>query len=55
MNRSLAPDHIVSTTLYNGQFLGPLPRSGRRSASSRLDVTPFAGHIGHNAAARPYR
>ena len=29
------------------------PRSGRRSVSSRLDVTSFAGHIGHDAAARP--
>jgi hypothetical protein len=30
----LAPDHIVSTTLYNGQFSGPLLRfkEGRRSA-----------------------
>jgi hypothetical protein len=23
---ALAPDHIVSTTLYNGQCPGPLPR-----------------------------
>ena len=27
----LAPDHIVSTTVYNGQFPGPLLRPNRRT------------------------
>ena len=32
----LAPDHIVSTTLYNGQFPGPLLRFGRRATRQRV-------------------
>ena len=32
----LAPDHIISTTLYNGQFPGPILRfnEGRQSPST---------------------
>jgi len=36
----LAPEHIVSTTLYNGQFPGPLLRFKASARSSRSTTTP---------------
>ena len=35
----LAPDHIVSTTLYNGQFPGPLLRFKEGQRSSSISTT----------------
>jgi Multicopper oxidase len=47
----LAPDHIVSTTLYNGQFPGPLLRfaEGQRTV---VDIHNDTAHAGAGALAR---
>jgi hypothetical protein len=46
-----APSRQSSTT---GSFADRCPGADG-GVCVRLDVTSFAGHIGHNAAARPYR
>ena len=47
----LAPDHIVSTTLYNGQFPGPLLRF-KEGAAGRCRCLQRYRHAGAGALAR---
>ena len=51
----LGPDHIISTTLYNGQFPGPLLRFRRARRSRSTSTTTPTRRSSCTGTARPCR